>query len=84
MASADVLRELMLERAAQHGMELDESAIQALTLTFHTLTKDALDRAVAHLRPPRALGSMQGACHAPSQCAAQRTSQKLTLSAPSA
>jgi hypothetical protein len=60
MASADELRQLMLARAAQHGMELDESAIQALTETFHTLTKGALDRAVAHLRPPRALGSMQG------------------------
>lgn len=51
------LRALLLAKAQEHGLEMDEGALSSLAASFETVTKDALKRAVAHLKPPARLGS---------------------------
>jgi len=55
------LRLALAEAAQERGMELDESALEALCATFGALTREALDRAVKHLRPPPLLQDLAGA-----------------------
>lgn len=57
----DDLRAMLEARAEEHGIELDESALSALSDTFASLTQTVLTRAVRHLRaPPKLEGLREG------------------------